>query len=206
LAVVETELAAERDKYSKMKEQLEFKLAEEIRVRQLKKRQMNERYTEIRREMTELWENSKRDARKEQARLTKKYERKLDDVKKQVARLAGDVDESEASSSDMSFLLAKAEENQSRLVAESQAMQEKYQESLKQRDIVIGDLQDNVTNLRTVIREKENIIEDQRRQLGRYETSFRAVARLSLAVTGNKIKKAGGWFKRPGHRKEENSD
>ena len=64
-----------------------------------------------------------------------------------------------------------------------------------------------------MIREKEGIIEQQKRQLGRYETSFRAVARLSLVVTGNKIKgagrgvrKAGGWITRSGQKNKDKGE
>lgn len=187
LSLVEQELAKERDNYSKMKEQLEYKLSEEIRVNKLKKRQMNERYTEIRREMTALWEGTKRDARKEQARLMKKYEKKIADVQKEVSRLDSDLIESKESSKELGLLLAQAEAKQKSLIADSEALEAKYKVSLL-----------DMSGLQKVIDEKKVVIAEQEKQLEKYETSFRAVARLSMKVTGNKIKGAGSRVKRAG--------
>merc|ERR1712238_10060 len=87
----ESQLANEQANFSKEKEMLEKKLANEIRVGRLKKREMKKRYDEIRTEMTTLWESSKRQARQEEHRLRKKYNQKLDKVKAQVEKLEEDL-------------------------------------------------------------------------------------------------------------------
>lgn len=194
LTQLETELASERDNYTKMKEKLESKLANEERVGKLKKRQMNERYTKIREEMTKLWEGAKRDARKEQERLRNKYTKKLDDVSKKVIRLEDDLNQSQESGNELKLLLAEAEAQKKLLIAQSSEMENKYKGIVEERDAMIVDLRENVAGLNKIIREKDAIIEEQQKELGRYKNSFRSLAKLSVAVTGNKLKDAGGTF------------
>eukprot|EP00536_Pseudo-nitzschia_multiseries_P009863 jgi/Psemu1/319730/estExt_fgenesh1_pm.C_2870008 len=158
---------------------LEKKLTEEIRVGRLKKRQMKQRYDEIRREMTDLWESSKRQARQEQNRLRKKYERKLDTVQAQVTRLEKD-------------LISEKK----RLTEGQQKMEARHAEEIQSRDVMISELEGNVATLRKVIVNKDQIIKEKNEQIQRYETSFREFAKLGLIVTGNKIKKVAGPLKR----------
>lgn len=178
LKEIEEELAGERDTFSQEKERLEKQVEEEVRVRQLKKRVMNERFTEIRREMTELWENSKRQARKEEARLKNKYERKLADVKKNVVRLEGRVEETDATNVQLTARLADARRENEELVFKTEQLETKYKSLLSKRDDIINN--------------QSTIIEEQKKTIEGYESSFRLLARLSLRVTGTKIKNVGG--------------
>lgn len=179
LANVETQLANERVIFSKEKEMLEKKLANEIRVGKLKKKQMKARYDEIRREMTDLWESSKRQARQEETRLRKKYKRKLDTVKAQVEKLENDL------------MVEKK-----RLLVEQNDMLSRHAEELQTRDVMISELEGSVATLGKLIANKDQIIKEKNEQIQRYETSFRQVAKLGLVVTGNKIKKVAGPLKR----------
>lgn len=179
LANVEAQLANERVNFSKEKKILEKKLANEIRVGKLKKKEMKRRYDEIRREMTDLWESSKRQARQEESRLKKKYNRKLDSVQAQVAKVESDL---------------TAERN--RLLVEQKETQSRHTEELKTRDATILELEGSVVALGQLISEKDEIIEKNNERIQLYETSFRQVAKLGLVVTGNKIKKVAGPLKR----------
>ncbi|VEU37686.1 unnamed protein product [Pseudo-nitzschia multistriata] len=179
LTSVEKQLADERVNFSKEKKMLEQKLADEIRVGRLKKKQMKVRYDEIRREMTDLWQSSKRQARQEQDRLRKKYGRKLDTVQAQVSRLEGDL-----------------VTEKKRLVEGQAKMEARHAEEIKSRDLMVTELEGSVTALRKVIVDKDLIIKEKSEQIQRYETSFRQLARLGLVVTGNKIKKVAGPLKR----------
>eukprot|EP00535_Pseudo-nitzschia_heimii_P005956 CAMPEP_0197178160 /NCGR_PEP_ID=MMETSP1423-20130617/3530_1 /TAXON_ID=476441 /ORGANISM="Pseudo-nitzschia heimii, Strain UNC1101" /LENGTH=517 /DNA_ID=CAMNT_0042627849 /DNA_START=220 /DNA_END=1773 /DNA_ORIENTATION=+ len=179
LADVETQLANERAQFSKEKEMLEKKLANEIRVGRLKKKQMKKRYDEIRREMTDLWESSKRQARQEERRLRKKYERKIDTVKAQIAELETDLTT-----------------EKKRLLVEQKEMQSRHTEELRTRDATILELEANVANLGKLIADKDKIIKEKEERIQLYETSFRQFAKLGLVVTGNKIKKVAGPLKR----------
>ena len=176
---VETQLTNERANFSKEKDMLEKKLANEIRVGKLKKQQMKKRYDEIRREMTDLWESSKRQARQEENRLRKKYIKKIDTVKAQVEKLENDL------------TLEKK-----RLVGDQKKMQLRHAKELEIRDVTIVKLEGSVANLGKIIAEKDLIIEEKNEQIKRYRTSFRQLAKLGFAVTGNKIKKVTGPLKR----------
>lgn len=179
LSNVEAQLADERVNFSKEKKILEKKLAIEIRVGKLKKKEMKKRYDEIRREMTDLWESSKRQARQEESRLRKKYNRKLDSVKAQVAKVESDL---------------TAERN--RLLVEQKEMQSRHTEELQTRDATILELEESVADLGKLITEKDQIIEKNNECIQLYQTSFRQVAKLGLVVAGNKIKKVAGPLKR----------
>jgi hypothetical protein len=87
LITIETQLANERATYSKEKEILYKKLADERKIGKVKKKQMKKWYDEIRIEMTNLWESSKRQARLEEIRLRKKCTSKITTMKSQVANL-----------------------------------------------------------------------------------------------------------------------
>jgi hypothetical protein len=179
LSNVEAQLADERVNFSKEKKILETKLANEIRVGKLKKKQMKKRYGEIRREMTDLWESSKRQARQEESRLRKKYNRKLDSVQAQVAKVESDL---------------TAESN--RLLVERKEMQSRHAEELQTRDGTILELEESVADLGKLITEKDQIIEKKNECIQLYQTSFRQVAKLGLVVAGNKIKKVARPLKR----------
>ncbi len=179
LESVESQLESEKVNFSKEKEMLEKKLANEIRVGKLKKKQMKKRYDEIRREMTDLWNSSKRQARQEQNRLRKKYTRKLETVQAQVAKLETDL---------------ATEKN--RLLVETKEMQSRHSEELKTRDATILELEGSVATLGKLIADKDQIIKEKTERIELYETSFRQVAKLGLVVTKNKIKKVAGPLKR----------
>ena len=179
LEAVESQLENEKINFSKEKNMLEKKLANEIRVGKLKKKQMKKRYDEIRREMTDLWESSKRQARQEQNRLNKKYTKKLETVRAQVAKLETDL---------------ASEKN--RLLVEQKSMQSRHSEELKTRDATILELEGSVATLGKLIADKDQIIKKKTERIELYETSFRQVAKLGFVVTKNKIKKVAGPLKR----------
>jgi chromosome segregation ATPase len=105
VADIEAELATKHDSFTKDKEQIERQLSEEVRLGKLKKRQMNERYNEIWSEMRARWESSKRDARKEGARLQEKYEKKFYAVQQRVVGLEDDLEVSKRTSAELNLML-----------------------------------------------------------------------------------------------------
>ena len=185
LAELEAELLDERDALVKDNDTLKSQIENEIRVRQLKKRQMKERYEKIRSEMTALLEASKRQNRKDYDRLTKKYGRRLKSVQDRVTELEGDLEVSKESGQKLQVKLDDVLQQKEKLVSEQQALSEK----LSRRDLRISELEVDVDNLREVVREKDVVIE-------RYESSFRSLARLSVRVTGKKLASTGRVLKR----------
>jgi chromosome segregation ATPase len=179
---IEEELAGERDTFSKEKERLEQQVTEEIKKRQVKARIMNERYTEIRREMTKLWEDSKRRARKEEARLKRRYESKLADVKKKAVRLEGELQDTNASNSELASMLDDSRTENVQLKGKNKKLEAKYKTLLTDRDGIIS--------------HQSRVIDQQKITIEGYESSYRLIAKLSFRVTGRKIKQVGGSLKR----------
>jgi DNA repair exonuclease SbcCD ATPase subunit len=196
LSSVEKELANERVNFSNEKKKLEQKLEDEYRVGKLKKRQMKERYDQIRAEMTNLWESSKRQARQEENRLKKKYEKRIDSVDAQLSKLQNDFDKSEKSQQDMKTMLDAMSQEKERMQLEFTAMELKYSGELQQRDATIASLEGSVQTLRQSIADKDKIIQQKQAQIEGYETSMRQVFKLGFVVTGNKIKGVGRPLKR----------
>jgi chromosome segregation ATPase len=196
LTSIEDELAEERTQYSNEKKSLEEKLANEIRVGKLKKRQMKDRYDEIRKEMTFLWEGSKRQARRDEERLRTKYKEKLVTVKNQVQNLQKDLESAMTTQFELRTALETMKAEKERIVAQSKAMEAKYLDELEMRDNAIANLELDVATLQQIIVDKDRIIQTQNEQLTKYETSLREVIRLGLTVTGNKIKLVGRPFQR----------
>ena len=196
LAKVETDLANERDTFSKEKAKLERKLSEEIRVGKLKKRVMSERYNEIRKEMTELWEGAKRDARKEEARLKKRYDKRIARIGEKVTGLETELFNSMKSNSNLRVRLAGLANDKEQLIVEKEALEIKYLDIVAQRDSSIKTLKTDLADLKLAVKEKELSMSKQDEKITKYENSFRQVAKLGVKVTGNKLKGAGRRLKR----------
>lgn len=148
LITIETQLANERATYSKEKEILYKKLADERKIGKVKKKQMKKWYDEIRIEMTNLWESSKRQARLEEIRLRKKCTSKITTMKSQVANL-----ENESSV------------ETKRLTSTTKEWKSKYLEDLKIRDALIAKLEGGIIHLRKFISDNDEIIKKKNQQL-----------------------------------------
>lgn len=172
---VEKDLSKEKANFSKEKKRLEQQLKDEIRVGKLKKRQMKERYDEIRNDMTSLWENTKRQARREENRLRKKYRTKIDALNDQVAKLEAD-------------LASSRSETQAALALKT--------EQVELREASLEELRANVSKLNQTVVEKDGIIRQQQVKIDRYESSYRSVFKLGVIVTGKKLRKVGRPLKR----------
>ena len=118
-----------------------------------------------------------------------------DEIDRKVTRLETDLTKSEATSKSLTERLNEAEAQKQLILAESKAMEARYKETLEQRDQDIRVLQSDIVDLRATIERKDVIIKTQKQKIDRYENSFRQIARLSVLVTGNKVKSAGSVFK-----------
>jgi chromosome segregation ATPase len=190
LMEVQAQLAEEQLLFQEEKADLEYKLSEEIRIGLLKKRQMNNRFESIRKELTALWQGAKREARVERERLTKKYEEQLEAMALNVQSLEQDLERATKSSGDMRAQVQSVEASKIRLQQEYNDMELRYRTTLAQRNLEISDLQATVSDLRSNLQVREAILE-------RYETSFREIAKLGWNLGKKRAKKAAkrvrGW-------------
>lgn len=193
LTAIEEKLALEQLSFSEERVQLEDRIAEEVRVRQLKKRQMNERYAAIRDELTNLWQGAKREAREEKTALMAKYDKDIGALSGTIAELEVDLYSSRKSGDELQSLLKDVTKQKERAVQDTQATERRYTLMLAVRNQEIVALKSNLQELRKSAQENEE-------KLAKYETSFREVMKLSVQVTGMKLKRTrtrvSGWIRR----------
>jgi DNA repair exonuclease SbcCD ATPase subunit len=186
---VEEQLRAERLEYAKEKVRLEFELEEEGRIRKLKKKQMKNRYDQIRKELTTLWEGAKRNAREEISRLTKKYEAKLSAVSEASKKLEEDLNSARLNYDDLSRVLEDVKRQKDTALKRADGAEARYLGSLADLEKKDSELQNLEADLRT-----------KNEQLHLYQNSYRKLFRASLTLTGSRLQKTGsrvtGIFRR----------
>mmetsp|Transcript_20510 Transcript_20510/g.46553 ORF Transcript_20510/g.46553 Transcript_20510/m.46553 type:complete len:462 (-) Transcript_20510:71-1456(-) len=142
LAEIQGKLEEEKQKFSKEKKVLENELESSNRVRQLKARQMGERYNQIRQEMTSLWMTAKSDARKQERKLKKMISQQTDDMTKLEQELSQAqlmVEELKEAKDDL--------EKQKEVAAKAiQEMKDNFSSTLSDRDVVILGLEENISS------------------------------------------------------------
>jgi len=192
LQEVEDRLKAERIVFAQTEKELQYQLAEEIRIRKLKKRQMNDRFSAIRQELTALWEGAKRDARKEQKALTLKYEKEINAMQSSMSDLESELATAKEVSLSAESMVKDMEKQRDRAIAERDALDARYIGMLSQRNREIATLQTNLDSLRITVEEKDALLD-------KYQSSYRQLFLLSLKLTGKKIKtpatRVAGWIR-----------
>lgn len=191
LTAVEEQLAEEQVVFKGEKAALEEQVAEEVRLRKLKKRQMNERYEAIRQELTALWQGAKREARQERTALMTKYDVKVSALNGTIAELETSLFSSRRSGDELQVLLKDVTEQKEKAVQDASAIERRYIITLAVRNQEIMSMQTDLRELRSTVKEKEDKLE-------KYETSLREVLKLSIQVTGKKLKRSrtrvSGWI------------
>lgn len=190
---VEAELDRERQDFQSEKARLQEEIDEQIRINRLKKKQMANRYEEIRTQLTGLWEGAKRDAREEKKKLTAKYETQLSNMGAKVTELERNLFSAQKASEELNLVLSNLQIQKDRAQEETQNVEARYITMISQRNREIADLKGGINQLKDTVRQREE-------QLQKYESSFRELVKLGMKVTGNKIKKGrtrvSGWFRR----------
>ena len=198
LANMEKEFEQERRGFNKERQNLEARIAEEVRLRQLKKKQMHDRYEQIRKELTSLWVGAKREARKEQKKLTEKYEELLATAGDKIQSLEADLSSLRSSSLKLEEMLATTKKEKEKAVKETARVEAQYQKMVSERNQQIASLKADISALRDVAEERQDTVE-------KYESSYREAVGLVGRVTKNKVKRSrlSRWFRR---NKEEPSE
>jgi chromosome segregation ATPase len=183
LSEVQALLEEESKRFDKEKADLENQVKEGERIRKLKARQMNERYTEIRRELTERLEAVKREARSEENRLMKKYESRLNGVYENVKRLQEELAEAEMRYQNVTLQLEDMAAQRDRVIHELDVKERQYLQTVSVRSMEITTLKQDVDNLNFAIQERDE-------RISRYETSYREIIKLSYHLTKKRVAKA----------------
>ena len=190
---VQSDLETERRAFELERAKLQQEIQSQAANSKRSRKEMAQRYTAIRSQMTALWEGAKRDARKERRLLTEKYERKLSAMTTAVATLENNLVEARTASTKLSAVLRDIEAAKDATQEETQMVETRYITMVAKRNKEIADLKTNMNQLRSTVAVKE-------RQLEKYETSFRQLIKLGVKVTGHKLssgrKRVSGWFRK----------
>jgi hypothetical protein len=127
---IQDQLQDERLEAAKDKMRLEQLLAEEIRMRKVKKSQMKNRYEEIRKEMTALWQGALRDGRKQVLDLTNKYDGKMKTLQESVNQLQAAVDTAVLEKESLRVRLTDMTQQKERAVEAKKASEVRYQAAI----------------------------------------------------------------------------
>lgn len=174
------QLQAERLQATSDTRRLEDLWKEEIRLRKVKKSQMNNRFEEIRREMTALWQGALRDGRQQVATLTVKYQSQMRSLQDTVAQLETDVDVATQDNQSLRILLAEMTQQKEQAVAAQKASEVRYQTAILQKNQEIADLQSSVQQLQGQLSEREQEMHTMR-------TSFRRLVSETASLTARRL-------------------
>jgi septal ring factor EnvC (AmiA/AmiB activator) len=128
-------------------------------------------------------EATKRDARREEQRLTQKFEAKLQEVNENVEKLRGDLSNAENSLQMVTVQLQDMTAAKERVMLEKERGDRQFLQTISARNMERFGLKQDVESLNTAVQERDGIIE-------RYETSYRELIKLSFQLTSRRIKKA----------------
>jgi len=150
------------------------------RVRQLKARQMNERYSAIRNEMGKRLEEQKRDARTERSRLIRKYDEKIEIITAALEPQTKELESSKEQIGDLKMALDQMVKEKTRALDDSRRVEKLYQDKLGERSAEVAKLEMSIISYVELLSKRDAQIEQ-------YETSYRELLRLTLRLTRERI-------------------
>jgi len=180
LSAVEAKLKQDTEQFKKEKKKLEEKIQDGDRVRQLKARQMNERYNAIRNEMGKRLEEQKRDARTERSRLIRKYDEKIEIITAALEPQAKELESSKEQIGDLKMALDQMVKEKTRALDDSRRVEKLYQDKLGERSAEVAKLEMSIISYVELLSKRDAQIEQ-------YETSYRELLRLTLRLTRERI-------------------
>jgi len=184
LAEIKEELETETLKFNKEKKRLEENIGYEKRAREVKGRQMAERYDSIQKELTELWQGAKKEARKERLVITEKYEAKLSVVTQSIERLENTLADEQQTALDLQQLIDDVAMEKRKVLDQQKQEEAAFVRQVAAKNTIISGLQGDVSKLRSELQQRDEIIEE-------YETSFGKILKQSMKLSGKRIRRSG---------------
>ena len=139
---VEDNLQTQKIKFKEESRRLEEKVEESERILNLKRRQMYNRYRNIRKEMESLLNGTRNDARKEQDRLSKKISEK----NKIIESLQSQIDSAKLAFQQVDQLQEELARQKEQFTKEQNTMESQFSEKLEERNRAIEELEKNIEN------------------------------------------------------------
>jgi DNA repair exonuclease SbcCD ATPase subunit len=199
LAEIKEELEAETLKFNEQKKKLQEDINYEKRAREVKSRQMADRYDSIQKEMTDLWQGAKDEARKEKLLITKKYEAKLSVVTDSIERLENKLANEEQIASDLQVLIDDVAIEKRKILDQQKTEEAGFVRQVAGKNAIITQLQGDVSTLRRELEQRDAIIEE-------YETSFGKILKQSVKLSGKRIRRSGARLRKLVARDKKDDD
>lgn len=199
LAEIKEELEAETLRFNKEKKGLEEDINYEKRAREVKSRQMADRYDAIQREMTDLWQGAKDEARRERLLITEKYEAKLTVVTNSIDRLENRLADEQQTATDLLELIDDVAMEKRKILDQQKQEEAAFVRRVAGKNKIITQLQGDVSTLRSELNQRDAIIEE-------YETSFGKILKQSVKLSGRRIRRSGARLKNLVARGKKNDD
>jgi hypothetical protein len=152
----------------------------EIRVRRLKKEQMNNRYEQIRKEMTALWQSAIREGKQQARKLTEKYEGVIGDLQSTIVHLERDVIMATAENSSLRKKLDQ-------ITTEREAVQVQGRQSEGDFRRLISSQTAEIESLQTDLKHVLDIVDAKDHELTTFRSSWRALFAAGFKLTLQRI-------------------
>lgn len=180
VVVLEQQLYSERFQNNKKMKKLESTLEDEVRSRRHAKEKMAERYSEIRREMTALWQGAQQEGRENVKRLEEKYEGVVTDLRASVKSLESSVQNLTTERNSLSEKLAELEKERDLAQQQRKILESRYEALLSGKNKEIAALKSELR----LVSEKMATSE---REVAEIRTSWRALVKATLKLTGKRL-------------------
>jgi chromosome segregation ATPase len=189
LAEIQVQLEAETMQFENDKERLKQQIVDVERVRNLKSRQMANRFEAIQEEMTSLWQGAKKEGLEEGRVLTGKYEAQLAIVTDNIERLQSSLTDEKLAAADLQQLVDNVAREKKQVLEDQKTREAAFVRQVAQKNFAITGLRTDIESLRTELKNRDEIIEE-------YETSFGRILSQSVTLTGKRIRQSGTRLRR----------
>jgi hypothetical protein len=194
LADAQGQLENARALFLEDKETLQDQVADEVRIRTLKVKQMAQRYSDVRQDLTEKWQDERRKARSERIRLDGKYKSKLSGLQEAIPLLERELAKTRKMTEDLYVRKANTVMEKAAILKEIRRMEMSYIQKKSERNSAISALEDEIDSLTKELSERDE-------KLVKYKSSLRAMLSLSIKLTGKRIRAVGRRLLGPFRRK-----
>jgi chromosome segregation ATPase len=194
LADAKGQLESARASFLEDKETLQYQIADGERIRTLKVKQMAQRYSNIREDLTEKWQDERRKARSERIRLDEKYKTKLSGLRESIPLLERELAKTRKMTEDLYVRKANTAMEKAAILKDIGRREMSYIQKKSELNVAISALEMEIDSLTQELSKRDE-------KLTKYKSSLRSILSLSIKLTGKRIRGVGRRLLGPFRRK-----
>jgi len=176
-ALLESSRAQFRGETSTLKDQI----ADSKRIRKLKAKQMSQRLSDMREELTGLWQGERRKARQEQKELRENYSTRLLNLQEAMPQLEREATEARQVTEDLRLRAGEIMQERAVILDEGRMAEMRYIQAKQERNVAISALENEIDDLKDDISERNE-------RLASYQSSLRVLFGLSIKLTTERLR------------------